>query len=188
MAKPTRSTAQAKPCSPPASPARPATATLPRSPSPRQTGNRREKARTLARLGQVSHHQGVYDQAADYSQQALAWYQEIGDRGGEADALNGSGETLLATGRPGQARDRHAEALTLAQQTGDRYQQARAHQGLAAVCHATGQLDQARQHRQHARGILTHLGVPEGNRMPSQPPDFNRGPATSHSDATARSP
>lgn len=119
----------------------------------------------MARLAAVFRHQGDYDQAASHDQQALTIYREIGDPGGEADALNGTGQTLLALGQPGQGRDWHAAALTLARRTGDRYQQARAHQGLASACQATSQPDQARQHGQHALDVYTDLGVPEASRV-----------------------
>jgi len=85
--------------------------------------------------------------------------RDIGDRGGQAEALNGAGETLLASGEPVRAHDCFAAALTLTRRSGDRYQQARAHRGLVAACHATGQQHQARQHWQHALDIYTDLGA-----------------------------
>ena len=59
-------------------------------------------------------------------------YREIGNRSGEADALNSLGEVLLAIGQPGHARFEYATALRLAVETRDKYQQARAHHGLGA--------------------------------------------------------
>ena len=76
----------------------------------------------------------------------LTLYREIGERGGEADALNGVGATHHATGHHDQAHAYHAAALTLASQIGDRYEQARAHDGLARTHHASGELDQTRHH------------------------------------------
>ena len=96
-------------------------------------------------------------------------FRSSGDRGGQADVLNGAGETLLATGEPGQARASHTAALTLARETGDRYQQARAHRGLAEACDGTGQPAEARQHWQHALADYTALGVPEAALMPASP-------------------
>jgi hypothetical protein len=92
-----------------------------------------------------------------------------GDRGGQADVLNGAGETLLATGEPGQAHASHTAALTLARETGDRYQQARAHRGLAEACDAAGQPAEARQHRQQALAEYTALAVPEADLMAAGP-------------------
>ena len=71
-------------------------------------------------------------------EQALALFRESGDRTGEAEALNGVGEILLATGQPDEARAEHAAALALASQIGDAYEQARAHRGLSAALDATG--------------------------------------------------
>jgi tetratricopeptide (TPR) repeat protein/transcriptional regulator with XRE-family HTH domain len=152
----------------------------------RQTGNRAQQARALARLADVCR-QGHLDQAAEYDQQAVALFGEIGARGGQADALNGAGETLLAAGQPGQARDQHAAALALARRTGDRYQQARAHHGLAAACHAAGDPGPARQHGQRALAIYTKLGVPEAARLPAPALDPGRYQAASHAGAPARS-
>jgi tetratricopeptide (TPR) repeat protein len=88
-------------------------------------------------------------------------FGQIGDRRGEADALNGLGEALAATGRPDEAGSRHAAALTLAVETGDRYEQARAHRGIGQVAQATGRYDQARGHWRHALDLFTELDVPD---------------------------
>jgi tetratricopeptide (TPR) repeat protein len=112
-------------------------------------------------LGDICHRLGQHDQATGYQQEALALYREIGDRGGEAEALNGAGETLLAAGQPSEALTCHDTALSLASRTGDRYQQARAQHGLAGACFATGQHEAGQQHWQAALDIYTSLGVPE---------------------------
>ena len=62
-------------------------------------------------------------------QEALALHREIGDRSGEADALNSLGEALLAAGQPA-ARTHYAAAFGIASRERDKYQQARAHHGL----------------------------------------------------------
>lgn len=105
--------------------------------------------------------------AADHHRQALALYRETDDHPGEgeAEALNGRGETLLAVGQPGKAHAQHAVALRAAGQVGDRYQQARAHAGLDSACHAYGDLDQARRHWQQAHTCYTELGVPEAGNI-----------------------
>jgi len=101
----------------------------------------------------------------DCHRQALAIFRELGDRSGEAETLNGAGETLHAAGRPEQARAQHGDALTLAGQIGDRYQQARAHNGLAHTLHTTGDLEQARYHWQQALTLYTGLGVPDADQI-----------------------
>jgi tetratricopeptide (TPR) repeat protein len=87
--------------------------------------------------------------------------REIGDRGGEGEALNGIAEVLQAVGRPAEARDRHDAALALASQTGDRYEQARAHAGIAKTYWAVGAHPDALRHWEHALHTYTDLGVPE---------------------------
>ncbi len=76
----------------------------------------------------------------------MALFREIGDRDGEAEALNAAGEALLAAGRPVDACAQHAAALVLASQNGERFQQARAHDGLAAAHAAAGDRALARRY------------------------------------------
>jgi len=119
----------------------------------------------LSNLGVIHGRLGRYRQAADYHQQALTLFREIGDRGGEAAALNGLGETLLADGRTGHARAQHSAALTIAEQIGDRYEQASAHNGLANAHHASGDTDRARHHWQQALALFAELDVPEADQV-----------------------
>jgi tetratricopeptide (TPR) repeat protein len=105
------------------------------------------------------------DQAAGYQQDAVALFREIGDRGGEAEALNGAGDTLLATGQPAKARACYVAALVMARRAGDRYQQGLAHHGQALACQAMAQPARARQHRQLALDLYTSLGVPEAGEI-----------------------
>ena len=105
--------------------------------------------------------QGRYEQAASHHQEALTLFRELGDRAGEAEALNGLGDALLASGQPEDARAQHAIALGLASQIGDKFERARAHNGLAHTFHATGDPGQARHHWQQALTVYTELGAPE---------------------------
>ena len=93
----------------------------------------------------VCRRQGHYDQAAEYHQQALALSREIGDRDGEADALNGAGETLLATGQPGRPALPHHRARPRPP-TGNQHEQARALTRLGEVCHRQGHHDKAAEY------------------------------------------
>jgi hypothetical protein len=68
-----------------------------------------------------------------HHQQALDVFREIGEREGQALALNGLGEAAHAAGRPGEALAHHTEALAIATETGARDQQIRARKGLAPV-------------------------------------------------------
>jgi len=78
----------------------------------------------------VACQQGHYHEAGRYQEQALTLFREIGERAGEAEALNGLGDVLLATGQAERARAHYAAALVLASQIGDKHEQARARAGL----------------------------------------------------------
>jgi tetratricopeptide (TPR) repeat protein len=117
----------------------------------------------VTNLGNAYWQQGRSEQAADHHQQALAMFREIGDRSGEAKALNGVGQTHRATGQLHEAQIQHTTALTLATLIGDRYELARAHNGLAHTHYATGDLDQARHHWHEALALYAHLGVPDAD-------------------------
>jgi tetratricopeptide (TPR) repeat protein len=97
----------------------------------------------------------------DAFREAVALFRQLGEPGGEAEALNGLGEALRGTGRLEQSRACHTDALALAVQIGEAYEQACAHRGIAATYHATGEPDRARQHWQRALDLFTDLGVPE---------------------------
>ena len=104
---------------------------------------------------------GDHAQADEYHQNALALYRKTGLRG-EADALNGAGETLLATGRPEQAYACHTAALALTRQTGNRPEQARSLTRLAAVFRQQGDYAQAAGYDQQALTIYRQIGDPDG--------------------------
>ena len=116
------------------------------------------EAEALTRLGEVCHRQGHHDQAAGYHQEALALFREIGDRGGEADALNGAGETLLALGRDQATRPlpRHrADPRPTDREplpAGPRPGQARADSP------PPGPFDQAAGYQQHALALYREIG------------------------------
>lgn len=95
----------------------------------------------------------------------MALFRQTGDRNGQADALNGLGETLLATGQLTDAREQHSAALAVAAQIGGRYQQARAHYGLARACDATGDPAEALVHWQEALALYAALGAPEAGQI-----------------------
>jgi tetratricopeptide (TPR) repeat protein len=101
------------------------------------------------------------EQAIDCFKQALALFRELGDRTGEAEALNGVGEIMLGAGRPQEARAGHAAALTLASQTGDAYERARAHAGLGAALSACGDVTIGKRHLRRALDVYAEIGAPE---------------------------
>lgn len=104
---------------------------------------------------------GLYLQATEYYQHALALCRKSSGRASEPRILNRLGETCHATGDLDQSRIHHAAALTLATELGDRYEQARAHHGLARYHHATDEHTQTRHHLRQALAVYTDLGVPD---------------------------
>jgi tetratricopeptide (TPR) repeat protein len=96
---------------------------------------------------------------------ALELFRTIGDRTGEADALNGLAAALAAAGNPDQARRRHSDAFTVAMQTDDRYEQARAHSGLGQLDLSASRPDLARQHWRLAVALYAELGVPDATEL-----------------------
>ena len=81
-------------------------------------GNSAATAYAALSLGDVDLRQGRCRKATSHLQQALALFREIGDRSGEAEALNGLGKVFFLTGQDDQARAQHAAALVLASQIG----------------------------------------------------------------------
>jgi hypothetical protein len=69
--------------------------------------------------------------AAEHHQRALDVLREIGEREGQALALNGLGEAAEAADRPAEALAYHTEAWAIATETGARDQQVRAEVGRA---------------------------------------------------------
>jgi len=93
----------------------------------------------------------------------------MGDQSGQAEALNGLGEVLLAAGQAARAVAQHREALSLASKIGDKYEQARAESGLAHSYQVAGDIGRARHHWEQALALYTSLGVPEADHVRAQP-------------------
>ena len=96
-------------------------------------------------------------------EQSLALHGQARNSSGQAEALNGLGEALLAMSQAGEASARHAAALALAIQCGDRGEEARARSGLARACQAARDNGQARNHKRagssrHTAGMVSVIG------------------------------
>lgn len=128
----------------------------------RQLGDRYGEADTLIRLGRISYHLGLPEQAITYHQEALTLFGEVGDRSREADAHNRVGECLLAGDQYREARARHDTALGFAREIGDRQQQGRALAGLAAVDLRQGRYDRAISAYQQAMTLFRAIGDRDG--------------------------
>ncbi|UZF76147.1 hypothetical protein ISP_003807 [Amycolatopsis mediterranei] len=128
----------------------------------RQLANSVGEAWTLNHLGTLHTRAGL---DTGQHQQAIALFREIGDRRGEASALNGRGEAAHVTGRPAEAQVHHTAANAIAAELGLREQQAGAHAGLGHAHHAQGRAARARWHYRRALDVYTDLGMPEAGEL-----------------------
>ena len=90
--------------------------------------------------------------------ECLQLRRQLGDRAGEALALNAIGWYHILLGRPQQARIFCQQALTLFCHTGYRLGQAQACDSLGYAEHQLGHLDHATACYERALGILRDLG------------------------------
>jgi tetratricopeptide (TPR) repeat protein len=72
------------------------------------------QAGALTNLGILRRMTGDYPAAARDLQEALSIYRDIGERGGEVEALNEAGTLSRARGALGEAGSFHQQALDLA--------------------------------------------------------------------------
>jgi hypothetical protein len=95
-------------------------------------------------------------------EQALQIFRELGNRDGEARALNSLG---VAT-TPAEARQNlHRRALDVATEIGSRIEQARAHRGIGRSLRAAGHPGPAQDHLGWARALYVELGVPDAEQV-----------------------
>jgi tetratricopeptide (TPR) repeat protein len=85
----------------------------------RTSGDERNEARALARLGSVHLAWRDSRRACEYLEDALARFRDLGDGRGEAEVLLRLAEAYLDVGDPEKARDDAGRALTLADAAGD---------------------------------------------------------------------
>jgi hypothetical protein len=78
----------------------------------------------LNNVGDVDALPGRADSAVEHQRRALAVFQELGHRYGEASALNGLGEAVASAGQPEESLRHHRSALAITVETGDRGEQA----------------------------------------------------------------
>jgi tetratricopeptide (TPR) repeat protein len=115
---------------------------------------------------------GRFAEARDHYRQALARHRALGNRGDEAETLNGLGEAAGALADYDGAGHDHGAALELAVEVGDRPEAARAHRGLARAYAGLGRDGPARDHAREAQAQYADLGHPG----PAQPDDSGAEP------------
>ena len=89
-------------------------------------------------LGVVRRLTGDYPAAAQALEQALGIYRDLGDRGGEAEALNETGTLHRVSGDLAQAEACHQQALELARAIASSWDEAHALAGLGRCALAAG--------------------------------------------------
>ena len=113
---------------------------------------------------------GDYPAATDLLERALALYQDLGSRRGEANALRNLGRVRSMTGDYPAATDLQERALALYQDLGDRRGEADALRNLGRVRYATGDYPAATGLQERALALYQDLGNRRGEaRRPPQP-------------------
>ena len=108
---------------------------------------------------------GDYPAAAASHQQALELFGDLGNRLGQAEALNRLGELALRTSATGQARDQHTQALAIARDIGAAPEEARALEGIGNSHLQDGNPGQAAAHLRQALTIYQRIGAPAAQRV-----------------------
>jgi tetratricopeptide (TPR) repeat protein len=104
---------------------------------------------------------GNFPAAAQAAEQALGIYRDLGDRGGEAEALNETGALHRVTGDLAQAEECHRMALDLAHAIASPLGEAHALAGLGRCALATGRGSKAETLLRQALEIFERIGAAE---------------------------
>jgi tetratricopeptide (TPR) repeat protein len=102
-----------------------------------------------------------YPAAVQALKQALGIYRDLGDRGGEAEALNKKGTLHQVSGDLAQAEAYHQRALDLARTIASPSDEAHALAGLGRCALAAGHATQAGVLLQKAPEIFQRIGAAE---------------------------
>jgi tetratricopeptide (TPR) repeat protein len=108
---------------------------------------------------------GDYPSAAASCQRALQLFCDVGDRRGQADALNSLGQLATETADTGQARRHHARALTIARDLDAPLEQARALEGLGRAHLHEGNPREGYDQLCQALTIYQRIGAPAAHRV-----------------------
>jgi len=106
---------------------------------------------------------GDYREAADALAKALAIYRDLGDRGGEVEALNQVGNLQRDLGDLDRAVAIHQHALGLAREISSSWDEAHALAGLGRCALATGRTAEALEWLRQAHRIFQEIGASEAS-------------------------
>jgi tetratricopeptide (TPR) repeat protein len=104
---------------------------------------------------------GNHDEADPYCREALALFEKLGNRAGQAHTLDSLGCVHLLRGRHGEAADCFRRALALHEETDARYYQTVALTHLGETHAAAGEPSEARRAWERAVAILDEMDHPE---------------------------
>jgi tetratricopeptide (TPR) repeat protein len=108
---------------------------------------------------------GDHRAAAASHQQALALFCDLGNRLGQAEALNNLGELSSRTSATGQAREHHNRAFEIARDISAPLEEARALEGTGRTHLQDGNPGQAAAYLRSALTIYRRIGAPGARRV-----------------------
>jgi tetratricopeptide (TPR) repeat protein len=96
---------------------------------------------------------------------ALELYRDVGDRHGEAEALNDLGDLLSSSSTVADARSKHESALTTARIINAPLEEARALEGIGNCYLKQGKMDEGSEHLRQALTIYRAIKSPNSGRV-----------------------
>ena len=130
---------------------------------------------------------GDYPAAAASHQQALTLFADLGNRLGQAEALNRLGELAIRTADTPQARRHHTHALAIARDLSAAPEEARALEGLGHSHLQDGDPGQAAAHMRQALTIYQRIGAPAARRVQQALQNHGLASTTPHAQPAAPS-
>ena len=123
---------------------------------------------------------GRFEEAVTTCRQALSVHREIGNRNGEADALNTLSAACRGVGRFREAVGYSRQALSIARETGDRHGEGITLTKLGAALRAEGRTATARRCWRDALAILEGLASPKAGEARMLLEQLDAGQANRH--------
>ena len=124
--------------------------------------DKKETAKILDELGNISYNLGEYDNASIYLKKELKVAQEMGDERGMASSLHNLGILAQDTGDIDEARRLYGESLKIKQELGDKSGVSKSLHPLGTLAQDTGDIDEARRLYSESLKIKQELGDKSG--------------------------
>ncbi|HEY2690672.1 MAG TPA: tetratricopeptide repeat protein, partial [Streptosporangiaceae bacterium] len=112
-----------------------------------------------------------------YCEQGLAAIREVGDRNGEAAALDSLGYIHGGLGDPGRAADCYQRAIGIYRELADRFNEADTLVNLGDLWSRAGDSEAARRSWADALAIFDEIGHPDGDEVRARLDGSGRPPA-----------